>query len=149
MEAAVMCDVPKVKNKAAGVSRLRLFACFGWVVGLCLFLWTHFGVKAYEEPPPLPLVWKWAAEQPRGKAWPSHREHGELGKRCGLGTNKAQTRLLGPGGGSREVLQGGHCCCCYIEFSSPFPSAFLLLSCREASSIKRKRPEEFAMILNI
>lgn len=45
--------------------------------------------------------------QPRGRAWPSHREYRELGKRCGLGTNKAQTRLLRPGGGSKEVLQGG------------------------------------------
>lgn len=32
---------------------------------------------------------------------------------------------------------------------SALPNAFLLLSLWEASSIKRKRPEEFATILNI
>lgn len=52
--------------------------------------------------------------------------------------------------GSEEVPQeseeegGVGCCCCCTE-----PFSFFLPSCWEATSIKRKRAEEFAVILNI
>lgn len=50
-------------------------------------------------------------------------------------------------GGARRSCKGG--IVAVVLSVSALPSAFLLLGCWEASSIKRKRPEEFATILNI
>lgn len=61
---------------------------------------------------------------------------------------KLRSVYWGLEGGARRSCKGG-----IVAAATPrvsvLQSAFLLLSCWEASSIKRKTPEEFAMILNI
>lgn len=146
----------KVKNKVTGASRVTLpsvFSCACLCLCVCVHAcWCGLKSQACGEPPPVRVKMS-SQSQPRGRAWPSDRrtrgarEEVRLGKPAKL--TPVYWGLEGGWGGEQGGPARGELLMLLGRASQPFHVHFLVLSCWEARSIKRRRPEEFATILNI